>query len=219
MEEENRKASFPHRVSVNAYVAHDTCYPGQDLTISISAKCLEGCSIAGKAVVVLDAQGHAVGRSSLGAAKAPGELHTASVTIAAPAQTGLCTYDVVAEPDKRHLAAQRLVHITVLPVPDRTASIYVVDETTDEALPQATVFFFDRTIGRGRPLAVETDKQGMARAQLCSSSMYEVRIECAYHDEARIDLEAGSDAFEGSVSLRSEAYRKEVITQRGYDPY
>ena len=44
---------IPHRVSVNAWSDCAICYPGESFEVQVNAKCLNGCSLEGKALFCL----------------------------------------------------------------------------------------------------------------------------------------------------------------------
>ena len=214
-----RGAESPHKIVVNAWTDCATCYEGDTLKVQIGAKCLEGCSLTGKGIIILDDTGRAVSRTELAEAESPGGLHPASATLAVSALPGRHAYNVVAEPDEGHLAGQKLVHVTVLPDADRKTTIRVVDEKTGKALPAAAIFFFDGAPGNGRPLSVETDENGEATVALCSTHSYEVRVEYENYNEGGCSLEAGCDPVDETVTMLSVLYNKEVLGRPGYDPY
>ena len=57
---------IPHRVSVNAWSDCAICYPGESFEVQVNAKCLNGCSLEGKSVVLLNDAGCAAARAVLG---------------------------------------------------------------------------------------------------------------------------------------------------------
>ncbi|WP_462419129.1 hypothetical protein [Adlercreutzia equolifaciens] len=210
---------IPHRVSVNAWSDCAICYPGESFEVQVNAKCLNGCSLEGKSVVLLNDAGCAAARAVLGKPDAPGGLCPATMTADAPSDPGRHTFDVVTDPDESHLPGQRLIRLTVLPKPDRTAVFEMIDETTGKAIPDATLFFFDLSIGKGRPLTVDTDEAGKAEVRLCSESRYSVRAECESYNEAIASIEVGSEPVEQTITMLSTDYNKQVIGGPGYDPY
>lgn len=208
-----------HTISVSAWSDCATCHPGDHVDISIGAKCLEGCSIWGRTAVVLNADGHAVGRATLGEPETPGGLCPAAVRIQAPPQPKLHELAVVIEPDEIHGPARKSLYITVLPEPDRPCTFRIVDSRTGDPLPQASLYLFNRSIGKGRPQTVDPDAGGVVQVNLCSTSEYAIRAECENYNEGGCDLREGEDPVEMTIELLSLDYNKEVVNRPGFDPY
>ncbi len=162
----------PHRISLAVWELPSPVVVATPLRFRVGATCVAQCSLAGKEVDVLDAEGAQVGRATLGEVPLPGAaaLYWADVTVEAPRAEGLHKWsarmpapELTYEHDE---AVYPFVFRTVGPA-DHVVTVEVVDLQDGGPVEQADVLM--------HPYRARTDTNGVARLEVRRGE-YELRV-------------------------------------------
>ena len=204
---------------VNVWLEDDTTYQGATFSMHVSAKCLDGSALDERAVVVLDEKGRAAGVLKLAAPSEGSALFQGTVDVKAPEAPGMYTWHVVVSPDEEHPAADKPLHFSVAPLPNRRLTVTVRDVKTAAPLKDVSVFLYNQLYKGSRPVRVEGDEGGVVCAGIAANAPYEVRVECPNFNEGGCSVEPGEDPVEVCVEMLSVDYNKIVLGRPGYDQF
>ncbi len=162
----------PHRISLAVWDLPSPVVVATPLRFRVGATCVAHCSLVGKEVEVLDAEGAPVGRATLGSEPLPGAaaLYWADVTVEAPQAEGLHKWSArMSAPDlayEHDEAVYPFVFRTIGP-PDHVVTVEVVDLQDGGPVEQADVLM--------HPYRARTGAGGEVRLEVCRGE-YVLRV-------------------------------------------
>ncbi len=232
---ENAEQLLCAKVGVTAWGVKNPLVAGAPFEVNVSAKALDGMALGEVRFVVVDEEGEEVASASQAtsgphARQDSGQVERATdvepdaispcastaasavLSLRAPRACGPHAWKVELRRAGEALAS-RPIPLSVTPSPSRPVLISVRDAETGEALSDASVFFYNDSLSRVKPLSSVSDESGLARAIVVADAPYTVRVECLDHDEGMCSIAAGpaDTPAEGSVCLARSAFEEENL--------
>lgn len=178
---------------------------GSAFTVSVGAKNLKGFSLAGSTVKILDGNREVVGSCPLidpqDRRRAPFQ---GAVDLTAPMEPGFHKWFALLKNEAGVLLAEKPVPFSVTPAASRKVTIKIIDDVTEKPLDDCTLFFYNDDLEKTAPISTDTNERGVATIEIAPDAPCSVRFVRENYVEGFHDIPAGSDAYEGTVGVRSK---------------
>lgn len=211
-------SQFRARTVLNVWGDSSPVAPGAQFGVSVSAKCLDGFSAAGRAVVALDGDGAAAGVARLAPPAEEGGLSEARLLLCAPEKPGLYAWQVAIEADASHAGVVKPLFYSVAPLAQRPVVLRIKDAGSGVSLTDGAAYFYPEGV-KGAPIVGECGEDGAIRALVARDIPYTVRIECARYHEACLKISAGQEPFEAQAAMESTLWDPVGLGGRGFDQF
>ena len=179
----------PHKTGLLVWGAPAAIAVGSEFSVKLGLKCTAGCSMAGRKVEIVDAQGKLVASARMRRATLPGSsgLHQAEVTLRAPAEISRQVWEARFKGDRRalpHTPGAANFGLNFVAAPEHRVTVAVLDAATRAPIRGASVVM--------HPFRATTGDDGIATLMVCAGD-YAIKVSAARHDPVSLTATIAQD--------------------------